>query len=136
MTPRSFAPPQPGDGVARGFLQLCADLRYHRATMEAFERATGLAPDAYWIEAGPGGAPSWPELTITATLAHERGAVRMGWAAHGDECLGLAGQRDDEIRARLERTVRARAADVPDARHYLLFAVAGEVEVVEHRPLP
>jgi hypothetical protein len=132
VSTRSFAPPRPDDGVVRGYLQLCADLRYHRATMTAFERATGLPADGYWIEARPGGAPSWSDNTRGARLAHERGATHMGWAAHGDECLGLRGESDEQIRRRLERTVRARAADFPDARHYGLFGVAGEVEVFAH----
>jgi hypothetical protein len=28
-----------------GFLQLCAERRFHRATMQAFEHATGLMRD-------------------------------------------------------------------------------------------
>lgn len=94
-------PPREGDGVARGYLQLCSDLRFHRATMLAFEQATGLAADAYWIEARPGGAPSWGDNTRAARLAHRRGAVYMGWAAHGDECLGFPGEPNERIADRL-----------------------------------
>lgn len=125
----SFELPRPDDGVLRGFLQLCSDLRYHRLVMEAFERATGLAPDGYWIEARPGGSPSWADNTRAARTAHRHGAVHMGWAAHGDGCLGLPGQSDAAIRAQLERVVRRRAEEFPAAAHYGLFGAGGEVEV-------
>lgn len=130
----SFRPPRPDDGVVRGFLQLCSDPRYHRLTMAAFERASGLAPDGYWIEARPGGAPSWDDNTRAARLAHSLGALHMGWAAHGDECFGLRGEDDARIRARLERTLRKRAGEFPRAVHYGLFGVRGEVEVIAHGP--
>jgi hypothetical protein len=112
-----------------GFLQLCAERRFHRAVMEAFERETGLGPDGYWIEARAGGAPSWADNTKTARLAHGGGALFMGWAAHGDACLGFPGESDDALRARLQRVARRRAEEFPRAVHLLLFAVPGSVEV-------
>ena len=112
-----------------GFLQLCADRRYHRATMEAFERATRLAPEDYWIEARPGGAPAWDDNTRAARLAHRNGAVHMGWGAHGDGCGGFPGVRDDELRAKLRRTAQRRAEEFPRAAHYALFATVAGVEV-------
>jgi len=124
------APPRPDVGVERGFLQLCSDLRYHRVTMLAFEEATGLPTDRYWIEARPGGAPSWDDNTRASRLAHGLGAVHMGWAAHGDECLGFKGEASDRVRQRLESAVRKRAEEFPRATHYLLFGEAGEVEVI------
>ena len=112
-----------------GFLQLCADRRFHRATMEAFERVTGLAPEDYWIEARPGGAPSWADNTRAARLARRAGAGHMGWAAHGDGCGGFPGVGDAELREKLRRTARRRAEEFPRAAHYALFATAAGVEV-------
>jgi hypothetical protein len=126
-------PAQAGDGVARGYLQLCSDLRFHRATMLAFEKATGLAPDGYWIEARPGGAPSWADNTRAARLAHRRGAVFMGWAAHGDECLGFPGEPNDRIADRLAHTVRKRAEEFPRATHIGLFAHDDQVHLIDPR---
>ena len=114
-----------------GFLQLCAERRFHRATMEAFERATGLGPDEYWIEARAGGAPSWDENTRTGRTAFRFGARDMGWSAHGDTCLRYPELSDAELRRRLERVARRRVEEFPAARHYLLFAVPDGVEVVQ-----
>jgi hypothetical protein len=122
--------PRPDDGVARGFLQLCSDLRFHRATMLAFEEATALAEDGYWIEARPGGAPSWADNTRAARLAHKRGAVFMGWAAHGDECLGFPDEPNDRIASRLLGTLNKRAAEFPRATHIGLFAHGEEVHLL------
>src|SRR5262245_27275447 len=126
-------PPREGDAVARGFLQLCADRRFHRATMLAFERATGLPPDGYWIEARPGGAPSWADNTRASRLAHRNGAVYMGWAAHGDGCLGFPGEPNGRMADRLARTVRKRAEEFPKATHVGLFAHGEEVHVIDPR---
>jgi hypothetical protein len=113
-----------------GFLQLCAERRFHRATMEAFERATGLGPDEYWIEARAGGAPSWDENTRTGRTAFRFGARHMGWSAHGATCLRYPDLSDAELRSRLDRVARRRAQEFPAANHYLLFALPGGVEVV------
>ena len=126
-------PPRPGDGVVRGYLQLCSDLRFHRAIMLEFERVTGLSEDGYWIEARPGGAPSWSDNTRAARLAFRRGALFMGWAAHGDECLGFPGEANERIADRLLRTLRSRAEEFPRATHLGLFAHGDEVHVL-HPP--
>jgi hypothetical protein len=112
-----------------GFLQLCAERRFHRAVMEAFERETGLKEDEYWIEARAGGSPSWADNTRTARNAHENGARLMGWAAHGDVCLGFPGESDAALRQRLEKVARRRADEFPRATHVMLFAVPEGVEV-------
>ncbi|MBD0347712.1 MAG: hypothetical protein ICV59_01045 [Thermoleophilia bacterium] len=113
-----------------GYLQLCADRRFHRRTMEAFEAATGLGPDEYWIEARPGGAPAYPGTTNAGRLAYREGALHMGWAAHGDRCLGFSGESNDEIRRKLHRAARARAEEFARAIHYELFGEGGDVTVV------
>ena len=51
----------------------------------------------------------------------------MGWAAHGDVCLGFEGEPNDKLRRRLEGTVRARVRDFPEAVHYVLFGEGGDV---------
>jgi hypothetical protein len=123
-------PPEEHDPLAKGFLQLCADRRFHLLVMEAFEEAAGLQPDEYYIEARPGGAPSWRDATSTGRIAYRKGARMMGWAAHGDRCLGFPGLGNDEVRAKLEEAARRRSGDFPEATHFLLFATeAGGVEV-------
>jgi hypothetical protein len=112
-----------------GFLQLCSDRRFHRATMHAFERATGLGPEDYYIEARPGGAPIYADRTKSGRLAYRDGAAHMGWAAHGDGCRGFPGEFDGDLLRKLERTVRRRAEDFPRAVHYVLFALEEGVEV-------
>jgi hypothetical protein len=116
-----------------GFLQLCAERRFHRAVMEAFERETGLAPDEYWIEARAGGAPSWSDNTRTARIAHRFGAKTMGWSAHGAECRGYPGESDAALRSRLDKTARRRAEEFPNVSHLLLFALPDGVEIVRIR---
>jgi hypothetical protein len=119
-----------------GFLQLCAERRFHRAVMQAFEQAAGLAPDDYWIEARAGGAPSWADNTRTARFAARGGATVMGWSAHGERCLGFPGEGDASIRARLERTAQKRAEEFPRCLHLALFALADGVQVTPvGRPL-
>ena len=127
---RGQVPRTNADEDALGFLQLCAERRFHRATMHAFEQAAGLAPDGYWIEARAGGSPSWDDNTRTARTAFRIGARHMGWSAHGDTCLRYPGLSDAELRRRLERAAARRAEEFPAARHYLLFALPGAVEVV------
>jgi hypothetical protein len=110
-----------------GFLQLCADRRYHRPTIVAFEKVTGLAADQYWIEAAAGGAPSWSGSSTVGALAYGAGARVMGWAAHGDDCLGFPDRTNGQLRRMLEQTVGERARDFPEAAHFVLFGEDGEV---------
>jgi hypothetical protein len=116
-----------------GFLQLCSDRRFHRAVMIAFEHATGLGPEDYYIEARPGGAPAFADKTKSARLAYRDGAAHMGWMAHGDVCRGFYGESDAELRARLARTVEKRARDFPNASHYAIFALDGGVSIEPYR---
>jgi hypothetical protein len=113
-----------------GFLQLCADRRFHRLTMEKFEEVTGLGPDEYWIEAGPGGAPYWDDNTEVARIAYREGAAHMGWAAHGDLCYGFPEASNEQLRNRLLETLRKRAEEFPKAHHYGLFGQNEQVEIV------
>ena len=117
------------ESAAGGYLQLCSDRRYHRRTMAAFERATGLRADEYWIEARPGGAPAYQDTTRLARIAYREGARHMGWAAHGDACRGFYGASDHDMRAKLERAARSRADDFRDAAHYTLVGLDSDVAV-------
>jgi hypothetical protein len=112
-----------------GYLQLCADRRFHYLTMEAFEDATGLQPEEYWIEARSGGAPVYADRTRAARFAYHDGATHFGWAAHGDRCRGFPDASNAEMRRKLERTVRARMDDFPRATHYELFGEGESVSV-------
>lgn len=114
-----------------GFLQLCADRRYHRKTMEAFERATGLRPDQYWIEVTAGGAPAFEGVTGTARFAYEQGARLMGWAGHGDACGGFPGRSNAELKEMVRAAARDRTKDFEGARHWALFGEGGAVEAAE-----
>lgn len=131
-----MAPPEQLDPKAKGFLQLCSDRRFHVEVMKAFEDAAGIDSDEYFIEARPGGAASWAESTPAGRLAYGAGARLMGWAGHGDRCLGFRGASNEELLRKLEQTVRKRAADFPRATHLLVFATEGGVDVrsVEGRP--
>jgi hypothetical protein len=112
-----------------GFLQLCADKRFHRKTMTEFEseRAANLGPEEYWIEAAAGGAPAFGAKTLTAIYAYTHGARKMGWAAHGDECGGFPGTDNAQIRAKLEAIARERFRDFPLAEHWFLFGAGDTV---------
>src|SRR5690348_4318346 len=73
-----------------GFLQLCADRRFHREIQERFQRDAKLSsPLDYWIHADAGGAPMMLGLTTAPSYCYEQKGVRlMGWSAHGDVCGG------------------------------------------------
>jgi hypothetical protein len=113
-----------------GFLQLCADRRFHRATMREFERLTGLGEDEYWIEARAGGAPSWSDNTKTGRFAYGQGARVMAWSAHGNDCGGFPGVSNEELRRKVEQSMKRRAEEFPEAEHFALFAHEGGVELV------
>jgi hypothetical protein len=98
--------------------------------MREFERLAGLGEDDYWIEARAGGAPSWSDNTKTARFAYEHGARHMAWAAHGDQCGGFPGVSNDDMRRKVERSLKSRAEEFPEAQHYALFAHEGGVELV------
>jgi hypothetical protein len=112
-----------------GYLQLCADRRFHYLTTAAFEDATGLEPEQYWIEARSGGAPAYADRTRAARFAYREGATHFGWGGERDGCLGFPGDPNPEMRRKLERTVRARMDDFRRATHYELFGEGEGVSV-------
>ena len=53
----------------------------------------------------------------------------MGWAGHGDRCLGFKGASNDELRVKLEHVARKRREDFPKAAHFVIFGEGGEVQL-------
>lgn len=104
-----------------GFLQMCADQRFHAAVERKFREATGLSETDCWIEATAGGAPAIEEPK-TADYAYTHGARVMGWAAHGSNCGGFPGVADGQMREKLDVAVGERQARYPDATHYKIFS--------------
>jgi|SRR5437667_3414505 len=107
-----------------GFLQMCADRRFHRCIQERFQLDAGLGtPEDYWIHADAGGTPRMADQTLAPNYCYFDKKVRkMGWSAHGDKCGGWPGVPDDEIRKKLIETMRKKVLDYPLARHFIYFA--------------
>ena len=112
-----------------GYLQLCADRRFHYLTMAAFEEATGLEPEQYWIEARSGGAPAYADRTRAARFAYRE--ARSTSAGLPTATVPRLPGRVERGRcgSKLERAVRARMDDFPRATHYELFGEGDEVSV-------
>src|SRR5690242_3331010 len=109
----------------RGFLQLCADRRFHKCIMDRFQADARLAsPDHYWIHADAGGTPKMECSRTAPDYCYYKKYVRlMGWSAHGDVCGGFGDDvPDDEIKRALLVTARRKIEDYPDASHYVYFA--------------
>jgi hypothetical protein len=109
----------------RGFLQLCADRRFHRCLQNRFEEDTGLeSPDLYWIHADAGGTPKMECARTAPDYCYYDKYVRlMGWSAHGDNCGGFGhGVPDDEIQRALLVTALRKIEEYPEATHYVYFA--------------
>lgn len=103
-------------GQPLGFLQLCADRRFHRQVMTAFERHGGLAEahgaaaaTSYWIEATPGGALALGDMTVTCRHALSKGARVVGVAVHGDDCGGYGKWSTSDLEAALLGAMERRA---------------------------
>src|SRR6266700_7225966 len=70
--------PNAEDVRVYGFLQLCADRRFHRDIQERFQRDAKLpSPLDYWIHADAGGAPMMLGLTTAPTYCYETKGVRL-----------------------------------------------------------
>lgn len=112
-----------------GYLAICADRRFWKKTVAAFEEITGLSADKeeYWIEAHAGGTPGLPDTT-TSDYAYQHGAYKMGWAAHGDSCGGFPGVANYEIRQKLNKEIAEKKARYPKASHFGFFATGEGVE--------
>ncbi len=107
-----------------GFLQLCADRRFHSLIQNEFQRDAGLQePTDYWIHADAGGAPRMEHLTIAPNYCYEKKGVRlMGWSAHGAGCGGFGEEVEDNvIRKALQKTFKKQRRNYPEASHFCYF---------------
>jgi hypothetical protein len=117
-----------------GFLQLCADRRFHRCLQEQFQKDTGInAPEDYWIHADAGGTPKMEcQRTAPDYCYYDKGVRLMGWSAHGDVCGGFGPNVPDEvIRQALVVVAQRKMEDYPDATHFLYFATTIKEEDAE-----
>src|ERR1700759_2628849 len=99
-----------------GFLQLCADRRFHRCIQEQFQRDAGLSSsEYYWIHADAGGTPKMADLRTAPNYCYHDKKVRlMGWSAHGNICGGFKpGTTDDVIRQALFETAENKVEEYP-----------------------
>jgi hypothetical protein len=112
------------DYPVMGFLQLCADRRFHACLQKRFQEDAKLeSPLHYWIHADAGGTPAMADLVTAPDYCYHDKEVRlMGWSAHGDGCGGFPDLDDDEIRELLMEVAEARIADYPEADHFVYFA--------------
>lgn len=121
------------DYPVMGFLQLCADRRFHRCLMERFQLDARLESSlAYWIHADAGGTPAMAELTTAPNYCYyTKGVKFMGWSAHGDGCGGFPNADDDEIREALAKTAKEKIAAYPKASHFVYFATMSKEDAEE-----
>jgi len=120
--------PDPGILPVLGFLQLCADRRFHSSIQQKFQADAELgSPESYWIHADAGGTPKMEcQTTAPDYCYYKKGVRKMGWSAHGNGCGGFGEHvPDDVIRNELNEIARRRAADYEDATHYIYFATMG-----------
>jgi hypothetical protein len=117
----------------RGFLQLCADRRFHALLQHQFQNDTRLpSPEDYWIHADAGGTPKMGEQKVTPDYCYYDNEVRlMGWSAHGDKCGGFGNDvKDDVIQKALCKTMQKNVRDYPQARHFIYFVTITDGETV------
>ena len=120
----------------RGFLQLCADRRFHRLIQQAFKEDAGLASrEDYWIHADAGGTPKMECQRITPDYCYINKEARlMGWSAHGDKCGGFGEEvPDDVIQRELCNTMQRNVRKYPLATHFIYFATVRDRETLLYR---
>lgn len=119
--------PYEEDVVPLGFLQLCADRRFHKDIQERFQRDAGLAsPTDYWIHADAGGTPKMEcQRTAPDYCYYDKEVRLMGWSAHGAVCGGFGPNvPDDVIRQALNVVAGRKMEEYPEARHFVYFVTA------------
>lgn len=107
-----------------GFLQLCADRRFHSVLQEYFKEDAGLeSATDYWIHADAGGTPKMENQHIAPDYCyHSKGVRLMGWSAHGDGCGGFGEEvPDDVIERELLRVYESKRARYREAEHFCYF---------------
>ena len=132
--------PYTDDSPARGFLQLCADRRFHEIIQKEFKKDAHLTSrEDYWIHADAGGTPKMEDQRVTPDFCYKQNDVRlMGWSAHGDKCGGFGEQvPDDVIRRALCETMQRNVKVYPEAKHFIYFVTVekeqGREETVVYR---
>jgi hypothetical protein len=132
--------PYTEDCPARGFLQLCADRRFHRLIQQEFKKDAKLTSrEDYWIHADAGGTPKMADQRIAPNYCYNDMKVRlMGWSAHGDTCGGFKKGTDDiVIRRALCETMQGKVKEYPEAKHFMYFVTVyreqGREETVVYR---
>jgi hypothetical protein len=132
--------PYTEDCPARGFLQLCADRRFHKCIQQEFKKDAKLTSrEDYWIHADAGGTPKMADQCVTPNYCYITKGVRlMGWSAHGDKCGGFGEDVDDiEIRRALCETMQGKVKEYPKAKHFIYFVTVyreqGREETVLYR---
>ncbi|HEY0322350.1 MAG TPA: hypothetical protein VGC66_15440 [Pyrinomonadaceae bacterium] len=127
------------DCPARGFLQLCADRRFHKCIQQEFKKDAKLSSrEDYWIHADAGGTPTMASQKTTPNYCYKDKGVRlMGWSAHGANCGGLPNKTDDEIKQLLFDTAEGKVKEYPLAKHFIYFVTVdkeqGKKETVVYR---
>lgn len=123
-----------------GFLQMCADRRFHPLIQQQFKKDANLSSrEDYWIHADAGGTPKMAKQNVTPDYCYKTKGVRlMGWAAHGDNCGGFGdGVEDIVIRRALCETMQGKVKEYPEAKHFIYFATIykeqGKEETVLYR---
>jgi len=112
------------DSTPKGYLQLCADRRFHNLLQSEFQRDAELPETTdYWIHADAGGTPKMADLTLLPSWCYNDKEVRlMGWSAHGAGCGGYGEDvKDKVIWNELWETFEAQRRRYPDARHFCYF---------------
>lgn len=128
--------PYTEDPPAKGFLQLCADRRFHKCIQRAFKEDAGLTSrEDYWIHADAGGTPKMECQRVTPDYCYINKEVRlMGWSAHGDKCGGFGEEvPDDVIKRELCATMQRNVRKYALATHFIYFATVRDEETVLYR---
>ena len=116
--------PYTEDAPAMGFLQLCADRRFHKCIQQEFKKDANLTSrEDYWIHADAGGTPKMEDQRITPNYCYINKGVRlMGWSAHGAGCGGFGEEVPDAvIRRALCETMQKNVKEYPLAKHFIYF---------------
>ena len=132
--------PYTEDCPARGFLQLCADRRFHRCIQQEFKKDADLnSREDYWIHADAGGTPKMADERVAPNYCyHKKGVRLMGWSAHGAGCGGFGEEVPDHvIRQALCETMQKNVREYPLAKHFIYFVTVykeqGKEETVVYR---
>ncbi|MGA9773236.1 MAG: hypothetical protein WBV94_29665 [Blastocatellia bacterium] len=132
--------PYTEDCPARGFLQLCADRRFHSCIQQEFKKDANLTSrEDYWIHADAGGTPKMESQRTTPNYCYHDKKVRlMGWSAHGAGCGGFGEHVPDNVIMReLCTTMQKNVKEYPLAKHFIYFVTVvkeqGNEETVVYR---